>query len=113
MKGLIKVTPESLLNMVNSASEYMQSFNKEDYAEKQTIWSWRKFKKVEWTYYKGMPFFYQYRNSLLPHMKKLSDIAKNAINTGDEIWLSELSYCHLLMLSKGDSNANPIYIMDY
>lgn len=113
MKGLVKVTPESLISMVQASSEHMQSFNKEQYAEKQMCWSWRKFRKVEWTYYKGMPFWYQYRESLLSHMKKLSDIAKHAVNTGDEIWLSELSYCHLLMLSKGDKDANPIYIMRY
>ena len=113
MKGLVKVTPESLLNMVNSASEYMQSFNKEDYAEKQMIWSWRKFKKVEWTYYKGMPFCYQYKDSLFEHLKNLEYMAIQSLKTGDEIWLSELSYRHLLMLSKGDKHANPIYIMDY
>lgn len=113
MKGLVKVTLESILHLVQRAAEYMQNFDKEQYAQKQLVWSWRKFKKVEWTCYKGMPFFYQYMGALLEHMKKLSDMAKNANSSGDEIWLSELSYCHLLMLSNGDKHANPIYIMDY
>lgn len=91
----------------------MSAFNKEDYAEKQMVWSWRKFKKVEWTYYKGMPFWYQYKDPLLTHLRNLENMAIQSLKTGDEIWLSELSYCHLLMLSNGDKHANPIYIMDY
>ena len=113
MKGLIKVTPESLAQILSDIQKLVDSFNKEDYTQKQMIWSWRKFKKVEWTCYKGMPFWYQYNGSLFEHLKNLEYMAIQSLKTGDEIWLSELSYRHLLMLSKGDKQANPIYIMDY
>ena len=113
MKGLVRVTPESLAEILADIQKTMQKFKKEDYAEKQMIWSWRKFKKVEWIYYKGMPLWYQYKDSLVSHLSKLESMAIQSLKTGDEIWLSELSYCHLLMLSKGDVNANPIYIMNY
>lgn len=113
MKGLVKVTPESMAEILAKIQKAMSAFNKEDYAEKQMVWSWRKFKKVEWTYYKGMPFWYQYKDPLLTHLRNLENMAIQSLKTCDEIWLSELSYCHLLMLSNGDKHANPIYIMDY
>lgn len=113
MKGLIKVTPESLRSLAESCAEYMQSFDKEKYAKKEIKWSWRKFRKVEWTVYSGIPFWFQYKEALLSHLKKLSDMAKHAETHGDEIWLSELSYCHLVKLSNGDNRANPIFIMNY
>lgn len=113
MKGLVKVTPESLLDLCSKCAEYMQSFNKEDYSTKELRWSWRKFKKIEWTVYSGLPFWHQYRHGLFPHLKELSDMAKRAQEKGDEIWLSELSYCHLVKLSNGDKHTNPIFIMNY
>ena len=113
MKGLVKVTPESMAQILSDIQKVVGSFNKEDYAEKQMIWSWSKFKKVEWTYYKGMPFWYQYKDSLLEHLKNLEYMAIQSLKTGDEIWLSELSYCHMIMLSNGNKHANPIYIMNY
>lgn len=113
MKGLVKVNPESLDEIVNKICLVMDGFNKECYAEKQMIWSWRKFKKIEWTYYKGMPFWYQYRDSLINHLQKLKRNSNHAKRTGDEIWLSELSYTHLLKMANGDRDSNPIYIMSY
>lgn len=113
MKGLIKVTPESLRSLVESCAENIQNFNKEDYARKEMKWSWRKLKAIEWTVYNGLPFWYQYKEALLSHLNKLLDMAKHAENHGDEIWLSELSYCHLIKLSSGHKRANPIFIMNY
>lgn len=40
-------------------------------------------------------------------------MAKRSQETGDEIWLSELSYCHLVKLSNGDKHANAVFIMNY
>ncbi len=113
MKGLVKVTPVSLHGLVQSCLEYMQNFNEEEFEVTELRWSWRKLKKVECKVYSGLPFWHQYRHGLFPHLKELSDMAKRAQETGDEIWLSELSYCHLVKLSNGDKHANPIYIMNY
>ena len=113
MKGLVKVTPESLLDLCSKCAECMQSFNKEEYAKKGIRWSWRKFKKVEWTVYSGLPSWHQYRHGLFSHLKELSDIAKRSQETGDEIWLSELSYCHLVKLANGGKHANPVFIINY
>lgn len=113
MKGLVKVTPESLMDLARECAEFMQNFDKEKYAKKQMQWSWRKFKKIEWTVYGGLPFWHQYRHGLLPHLKDLSNMAKRAKESGDEIWLSELSYKNMVMLANGDKHANPIYIMNY
>ena len=113
MKGLVKITPKSLNEIIDSIHGVMESFDKDKYATKELIWSWRKFKKVEWTCYKGMPFWYQYKDSLMAHLKKLRTNSSHAERTGDEIWISELSYSHLLLLSNGDKHANPIYIMNY
>lgn len=113
MKGLVKVTPASLNEIIDSIHLVMSSFNKDEYATKEMRWSWCNFKKVEWTCYSGLPFWYQYRNNLVLHLQKLKSNSSHAERTGDEIWISELSYSHLLMLSNGDKGANPIYIMDY
>lgn len=113
MKGLVKVTPESLNKLASRCYVFIVDFSTESYGKKELKWSWSKFKKVEWTSYRGLPFWYQYKDSLIRHIEKLHDIADQADEDGDEIWLSELSYCHLVMLSKGDKHANPIYIMNY
>lgn len=109
MKGLVKVTPESLINLTNKCCIYMNDFSIERYKTIEKRWSWREFKKVDVVAYSGLPFWYGYKKPLINHMHQLHDMA----DQGDEIWLSELSYCHLLMLSNGNKNANPIYIMDY
>jgi hypothetical protein len=109
MKGLVKVTPESLSKITDDCARYINSINREDYATKKRCWSWRKFKMIDVVVYEGLPFWYQYKVELIDFLLMLNDMTYH----GDEIWLSELSYCHLLMLSKGDKNANPIYIMDY
>lgn len=113
MKGLVKVTPESMSQILSDIRAVIENFNKDAYAKKIMIWSWRKFKKVECTHYSGMPFWYQYKDSLFYHLKDLENMAIHSLKTGDEIWISELSYCHLLRLASGDKYANPIYIMDY
>lgn len=113
MKGLIKVTPESLFELARKSEQYMQSFDKEKFSTNETRWSWRKFKKIDVTVYSELPFWYAYKIELIMHMKSLSDMAYRSIKTGDEIWLSELSYCHLVKLSNADETANPIYIIDY
>lgn len=113
MKGLVKVTPDSLNEIIYKIHNVMESFNKKDYTEKEMRWSWREFKKIEWTCYSGLPFWYQYKDSLVNHLQKLKSNASHAQRTGDEIWLSELSYTNLVMLANGDKHANPIYIMDY
>lgn len=113
MKGLIKVTPDSLDKIIDDIYQVMESFNKDDYASKELKWSWRKFKKIEWTCYGGLPFWYQYKNSLIEHLQELKRNALHAKKHGDEIWLSELSYTHLLKMANGDKHANPIYIMNY
>lgn len=113
MKGLIKVTPQSINEIIDSIHIVMESFNKDDYLEKKMVWSWRKFKKVEFFYYRGMPFWYQYKDSLISHLQKLRQNSSHAERTGDEIWLSELSYTHLIKMANGDKYANPIYIMNY
>lgn len=109
MKGLVKVTPESLISITDNCCIYMNNFKLEDQSFLfHKRFSLFKLKTVSTKVYDA-PFWYQYKKSLIQHMHKLQDMA----DQGDEIWLSELSYCHLLMLSKGDVNANPIYIMNY
>lgn len=113
MKGLVRVTPDSLCDTIDKIHVVMESFDISRYSEKKMIWSWRKFKKVEWTCYSGLPFWYQYRNGLIEHLQELKDMENKARQFGDEIWISELSYCHLVKMSNGDKYANPIYIMNY
>ena len=113
MKGLVKVTPESLCEIIDKIHFVMGSFDTSIYVEKKMIWSWTNFKKVEWICYSGMPFWYQYREPLTSHLQKLKQMESRSRQFGDEIWLSELSYCHLIMMSNGEKRANPIYIMDY
>lgn len=113
MKGLVKVTPESMAQMLEDIKEIMSYLDISAYSETEMVWSWLKFKKIKKTYYNGAPFWYQYRESLIKHLFDLEKMCIQSLKTGDEIWISELSYCHLLKLSRGDKDANPIYIMDY
>lgn len=113
MKGLVKVTPDSIDSIIDKIVAVVDSFNKEDYAHKEMRWSWSKFKKIEWTVYSRMPFWYQYKDGLISHLQKLKSNASHARKTGDEIWLSELSYTHLIKMSDGNRDANPIYIINY
>lgn len=113
MKGLIKLTPESLISLVNDCKKYVFDFDASIYLVKEKRWSWRYFKTVEFTVYSGIPFWYQYRGSLEDHFYKLYKIYEQASEFGDEIWMTELAYTHLCLLKAGSRHANPIYIMDY
>lgn len=113
MKGLIKVTPESLIKITDECCIYMRNFNIEPYKTIEYRFVWRKLKKVPFNVYSGLPFWYQHKHALFVHMHKLHDVADNSIKTGDEIYLSQMSYTHLVMLANGDKHANPIYIMNY
>ena len=113
MKGLVKVTHESMADLIERVSGVIIEFKKEDYARKEMKWSWRKFKIIEWTIYSRMPFWYQHKDSLIDHLHKLKTMQYQSQKSGDEIWMSELSYCHLLKMANGDRDANPIFIMNY
>ncbi|MBO5631467.1 MAG: hypothetical protein J5965_20560 [Aeriscardovia sp.] len=112
MKGLVKVSPQGLIDTTKKVCAYMDNFDIEPHKYTEKKFSIFKMKYVERTYY-DCPFWHQYRNSLKEHLFKLKNMAENAIVNDDELWLSELSYCNLVMLSKGDKNANPIFIMNY
>lgn len=112
MKGLVKVTPQSLIELTDKCCQYMNGFNKESCKTLEIKFSWLKMKNITNVVYYP-PFWYSYRNSLYRHMHHLHDIADNAIKTGDEIWISQLSYTNMVLLSNGDKNANPIFITDY
>ena len=113
MNGLVKVTPESLISLTDDCCTYMRKFKLED-CEQQIYktWSWIAFGWIEGFSYKS-PFWYGYKNRLNKHMHELHDVADQALNTGDEIWLSELSYKNMVLLKNGNEDANPIYIMNY
>ena len=114
MKGLIKVNPQGLIDLTRDICIYMDDFNIDPYKKTENRFSFLSMRKIEnITYYSNCPFWYQYKGALKKHLFKLKNMAENAIKNNDEIWLSELSYCHLVMLSNGDKHANPIYIMDY
>lgn len=113
MKGLIKLTPKSLIALTTECMDYINDFSIEPYKKVEERWSWRKFKKIEWTCYSGVPFWYQYKESLQRHFYELYKVYENAENNKDEIWLSELSYKNMCLLKSGDRHANPIYIMNY
>lgn len=113
MKGLIKVRPQSLKQLCKDCLVVIRDFDtttcaKVEYKE----WSWKLWKKITKTYTKT-PNWYHYRKSLVTHLEVLVDNAIRAGDNGDELWLSELSYTHLVKLSKGDAKTNSIYILDY
>lgn len=113
MNGLVNVTPESLINLIECCMDYMRNFNVEN-CEKYTYktWSWIGFKWTEHAIYDA-PFWYGYKESLVRHFHELHDMALNARKFGDEIWLSELSYKNMVLLKNGNDDANPIYITNY
>ena len=113
MKGLIKVNPEGLIDLTRCICIYMDDFNIDPYKRVKNRFSFLKMRKIENVIYSGCPFWYQYKSALKKHLLELKRMAENAVKNNDEIWLSELSYCHLVMLSNGDKYANPIYIMNY
>jgi hypothetical protein len=113
MNGLIKVTPESLISLIEYCMDYMSDFNIANQPKiKRECWSWSKFRFIEEFGYKA-PCWYGYKKSLTRHFHELHDMALNTIKYGDEIWLSELSYKNMVLLKNGNEDANPIYIMNY
>jgi hypothetical protein len=112
MKGLIKVIPESLFCIVDKCREFICGFDIEPYKQEEDVFHWLKLKTLKKVYY-DLPFWHQYRDALKKHLHKLHKMYEHAKKFGDEIWLSELAYCHLIKLSNGDVDTNPIFIMDY
>lgn len=113
MKGLVKVNPQGLIDITKKICIFMDNFDIEPYKTIERRFSLLKMRKVDHIVYSGCPFWYQYRNALKEHLFKLKNMAENSIINNDEIWLSELSYCNLVMLSRGDKDANPIFIINY
>lgn len=113
MKGLIKLTPESLIDLTNGCRDFISNFDKSIYLTKKKVWSWKKLRKVEVYVYSGLPFWYQYKDSLKDHFYELYKVYEQASKFGDEIWLSELAYTHMCLLRDGNRHANPIFIMKY
>lgn len=113
MKGLVKVSPSGLINLVNKCRKVILDFDRTPYIKIEKRWSWRKLRKIDVEILYCPPHWYGYKSSLHRHFDSLLDNALNAQGSEDEIWLSELSYTHLFKLSNSDHDANPIYIMDY
>lgn len=113
MKGLVKVSPKSLKSL---CKEYLITIRDFDTSLCEKVeyqsWSWKRFKKVS-KFYTKVPNWYHYRNSLVDHLETLTNNAIRASNNEDELYLSELSYSHLVKLSKGDYDTNSIYILNY
>ena len=112
MKGLVKLTPESLISLVEDCREYIENYDIDQHRYEVEVFSWLKLRKVKETHIGG-PFWYQYRKSLQSHFYKLYKMHLQASKFDDEIWISELSYAHMVLLKDGNPEANPIYIMDY
>lgn len=113
MNGLVKVTPESLISLIEYCMDYMGDFDIANQPKiKREFWSWSKFRFIEEFGYKA-PSWYGYKKSLTNHFHELHDMALNARKFNDEIWLSELSYKNMVLLKNGNEDANPIYIMNY
>ena len=114
MKGLVKLTPESLIDLNNKCINYIQDFDLYTEENKRTMqkFSWSKLRKIDHVYYDA-PFWYQYKSGLVDHFYGLYKMYCQAVENNDEIWLSELSYKHMCLLKDGSDKANPIFIMNY
>lgn len=55
------------------------------------------------------PFWYRYKADLLAYF----EVLKQMLERPDPIFISLLAYEHLIKLSKGSEEANPIFIMNY
>lgn len=113
MKGLVKLTPESALQLSKECCEYMQNFDIEPYRKTENRFVFSKMQKVPITIYCGLPHWHQYMSNLIRHMSEIRLMAENAKKHNDEIWISELSYKNIVLLKNGDKYANPIYILNY
>jgi hypothetical protein len=113
MKGLVKVNPKGLIELLINITTMMHDFDIELYKTVEKRFSILKMRKVEHIVYSDCPFWYQYRNDLKDHFRNMYAMAERAAINNDELWLSELSYCNMVMLANGDKHANPIYIMNY
>lgn len=114
MKGLVKLTPESLIDLNNQCIDYVKNFDLYTNERKRTErrFSWLNIKSIEHVYYDA-PFWYQYKSGLIDHFYGLYKMYCQAVKNGDEIWLSEISYKHMCLLKDGSDKANPIFIMNY
>ena len=113
MKGLVKLTPESALQLSKECVEYMQDFDIEPYKTTEHVFNLFKMRKSKRVIYNGLPFWHQYKNGLIRHMSELRLMAENAKKHNDEVWLSELSYKNMVLLKDGDEHANAVYILNY
>lgn len=113
MNGLVKVSPKSLYELIFSAKERIETYDKTPHIQIERVWSWKKFCKVDKVVYRGLPSWLFYKRSLICRFDELNKISIQAEKYGDEIWLSELCYTHLVKLSNGDKDANPVFITSY
>lgn len=113
MKGFIRLTPLSLMDITNDCCVYIRDFDLKSQPEiSYKEWSWLKMRNIEKHYFDA-PHWYAYKAALIRHMNELHQLAEQANKNSDEIWLSELSYKNMVLLKNGDKYANPVYIMSY
>ncbi len=113
MKGLIEIKSEALIKLAGECAKHIANFDMSPYLVVERRLKLFKMRYEEVRVYSGLPSWHQYQDSLCDHLNTLIDNAVRANEDNTKLWLSELSYTHLVKLANGDNQANPIYIMNY
>lgn len=113
MKGLVEIQPEALIKLAGDCAKHIAEFDISPFLKVERRFRLLKMRYENVNVYSGLPSWYQYQESLCDHLNTMIDNAVRAHKDGTKLWLSELSYTHLVKLANGDKHANPIYIMNY
>lgn len=71
--------------------------------------SWLKLGYVKKEVYEPAPHWWMHKDSLNRYFDRLEEM----LNRPDQIFISLLSYEHIIRLSKGDDRANAVFILNY
>lgn len=107
MKGYVELSKENGLDLISKCLQVMESFVPEQRSE--TKFSLLKMKNVTTKYSTNIPHWFGYEKAL----KCKFDSLKDMLNKPDPVHLSLDCYKEIILLSKGDRRANPIFILSY
>ncbi|QHJ83245.1 MAG: hypothetical protein [Bacteriophage sp.] len=106
IKGYVELSKENGMQLITECKKVISALEPD-----VTIVRQFSFKKMKYVNIKQFryPFFHQYKDALIDFFESLEYM----LDLPDKVNLSLVSYENLVLLSKGDRRANPIFIMNY
>lgn len=106
IKGYVELSKENGMQLITECKKVLNAVEPDVTIVRE--FSFKKMKHINVKHFR-YPFFYQYKESLNDFFESLEYM----LDLPDKVNLSLVSYENLVLLSKGDRRANPIFIMNY